>query len=55
MAAIFARTSVLDNFNRADVGPPPSSQWSGPHESAMGVHKVTSNQCAPNTAFAGSY
>lgn len=43
----FPTTSVLDDFNRANTGPPPSSSWVT--ESGTG-HEVVSNQCDPDTA-----
>lgn len=44
--AAFPTTSVLDNFNRADTGPPPSANWS---QSWLGNgFKVVTNQAAPN-------
>lgn len=41
----FPSTSILDNFNRADEGPPPSSSWILAAEGAGGT-KVVSNACA---------
>lgn len=39
----FATTSILDDFNRANEGPPPSSNWSG-ITTTTNTLKVTSNQ-----------
>ena len=47
----FPTTPVLDNFNRVDQGPPPSSSWSA-FDVSWGFGdqlKVVSNQCAGNT------
>lgn len=41
----FPVTAVLDNFNRADTGPPPSASWTT--GSGTG-HKVASNLCVIN-------
>lgn len=42
----FPTTSILDNFNRANEGPPPSSNWTADTLN-VGVtgHSVVSNQC----------
>lgn len=51
----FPTTSVLDNFNRANEGPPPSGSWGGTILSA-GSHgmKVGSNQCGIDSSNPGS-
>lgn len=43
----FPTTQLLDDFNRADTGPPPSANWTTDIEAtgALGL-KVVSNQCA---------
>jgi len=41
-------TSVLDNFNRSNTGPPPSASWDYPVASGEGGLKVVSNALAPN-------
>lgn len=46
----FPTTSVLDNFNRTNEGPPPSASWSGPVFSGHGQLKVSSNTCIPDGA-----
>jgi hypothetical protein len=38
--------ALLDDFNRADVGPPPSASWSTLGSNGL---KVVSNQCAGNS------
>lgn len=52
----FPTTSVLDNFNRADAGPPPSASWTTDYY-AFGLPglKVSSNTCVPDAAFAASW
>jgi hypothetical protein len=40
----FPSTSILDTFNRANEGPPPSTNWSGPITSGGGW-SVVSNKC----------
>lgn len=37
----FPTTSVLDNFNRADQGPPPSSNWTGYFDMQLAVSNNT--------------
>lgn len=44
----FPTTSVLDDFNRANTGPPPSASWTN---WLTGGLKVVSNQLAPNNLF----
>lgn len=46
--AVFPSVTLLDNFNRADVGPPPSASWT----TAFGTTglKVLSNQLAAGAA-----
>ena len=47
--------TVVDDFNRADTGPPPSSNWNNdPFNLALGHLKVTSNQLALTTSFASA-
>lgn len=41
----FPATAVLDDFNRANTGPPPSASWTTWLSDGL---KVVSNQCAPN-------
>ena len=43
-------TSVLDDFNRSNTGPPPSASWDGPVASGEGGLKVVSNALAPNAS-----
>ena len=43
----FPTTQILDNFNRANEGPPPSANWAGPWEQSSGL-VVSGNQCAPS-------
>lgn len=43
-------TSVLDDFNRSNTGPPPSTLWDGPVASGEGGLKVVSNALAPNAS-----
>lgn len=44
-------TPILDNFNRANEGPPPSSSWI---TSGSPGHKVISNQCGNDVAGGGA-
>jgi len=44
----FPVTSILDNFNRADVGPPLAGNWT-PVYGHTGL-KIVSNQCNPGTS-----
>lgn len=48
--AIDQNTSILDNFNRADTGPPPGAGWA----SIIGIPqmKVVSNRCQANSISA---
>ncbi len=46
----FPATSVLDSFNRADEGPPPSSSWTNSVISTSGGMKVVSNTAMCNAA-----
>jgi hypothetical protein len=47
----FPTTSILDDFNRTNEGPPPSASWS----TLTGAgHKVVSNQCVPDSGYAES-
>ena len=50
----FPTTGLLDNFNRANQGPPPSASWSTDiwGESAGGL-RVVSNQCADEAGDGG--
>jgi hypothetical protein len=41
-------TSVLDNFNRSNTGPPPSASWIIPSRLARVGSKFVSNALAPN-------
>lgn len=51
----FPTTSVLDNFNRADEGPPPSDSWSFPIDPDNdGDVVVVSNECTFD-GFGGAY
>lgn len=44
----FPTTGILDDFNRADTGPPPSASWGGQiRTSEDGGLKVASNLCVP--------
>lgn len=40
----FPVNGTLDDFNRADTGPPPSANWSGPVEVGSDQIKVVSNE-----------
>lgn len=44
----FPTTGILDNFNRANEGPPPSASWSTP--AGLSGCVVSSNQCAAAAA-----
>lgn len=44
----FPTTSVIDNFNRANEGPPPSANWSGPIRPGQPRLKVVTNQVVAN-------
>lgn len=45
----FPTTGILDDFDRADEGPPPSASWTGPWLQADEL-KVVGNQCTSNGA-----
>lgn len=47
----FPTTSVLDSFNRADAGPPPSASW----EVFSTGWKVVSNQCVSSISGAAMF
>jgi len=54
----FPQNGIIDNFNRADEGPPPSASWGGLVFPASDGEAVISNVCAcPSGAagFASSY
>jgi hypothetical protein len=52
----FPVTGLVDDFNRADTGPPPSANWTtGGFPSAANGLSVVSNQCVLATAPAGGY
>lgn len=52
----FPLTPILDDFNRSNTGPPPSSSWSGPVFSGDGQLKVVSNQLSVNASgFSDNY
>lgn len=52
----FPSTSVLDNFNRANEGPPPSANWTTGIDGSADGFSVASNQAAPQSAaFSSSY
>lgn len=54
----FPTTGVLDNFNRSDVGPPPSASWGAMYSGLIGQFEVYSNQArvdALGYGFAGNY
>jgi hypothetical protein len=44
----FPVNGILDNFNRANEGPPPSASWSGPLFPTNGGLTVASNECKAN-------
>ena len=44
----FPNNGILDNFNRANEGPPPSTNWSSTY--ALGQLSVLTNQCVPEDA-----
>lgn len=49
----FPTTSILDNFNRSNEGPPPSANWSA-WDAFFGISDelvVLSNACQPNTTL----
>lgn len=45
----FPTTGVLDDFDRANEGPPPSSNWTSAIEGSGGGHSVLSNQMKANS------
>lgn len=45
---VFPTTSILDDFNRANEGPPPSASWSQGWSGLLGEWQVTGNQCTAN-------
>lgn len=49
----FPTTPILDNFNRADSGPPAGPNWTTP--AGYTGWKVLSNLCAPSAGTAVSY
>lgn len=49
----FPTTAVLDNFNRSNVGPPPSASWSQAFSGIFGQFKVVSNRAAVNSILNG--
>jgi len=53
----FPSTPILDTFNRANEGPPPSANWasSGYWIASSNNLKVVSNQCVPIFANGESY
>jgi hypothetical protein len=51
--ASFPTTPILDNFNRANEGPPPSANWTSFHTFIAG--KVSSNTCIVNGASTAQY
>lgn len=51
---VFPTTPVLDDFNRADQGPPPSSSWTDGFLAINGL-AVISNQCGAPANFGNSY
>lgn len=52
----FPVTSLLDDFNRANEGPPPSSNWTNNFDAGTpGGFKVVSNQCTANSLPCESY
>jgi hypothetical protein len=44
----FPTTGILDNFNRANEGPPPSANWTHPYYPTDDGLKVSSNACIAN-------
>lgn len=53
----FPTTSVLDDFNRGNEGPPPSVAWgTGSIDTSTSTLKVVSNKCVDDaTTFTGGY
>lgn len=51
----FPATGILDNFNRANTGPPPSSNWSGPTNPSNDQLQVVSNQCVSVGSYADNW
>jgi hypothetical protein len=53
----FPLTGVLDDFNRANEGPPPSASWAGPLYADDGSMKVVGNEAVGTEAaeFNGAY
>ena len=54
-AGSFPTTAVLDNFNRANTGPPPSSSWAGPIQPGHAQLRVDTNACVPVGAEGQAY
>ncbi len=48
-------TDILDDFTRADTGPPPSGSWGNLALAGSGGLKVVSNQLAAHTADSAGY
>lgn len=53
----FPTTGILDNFNRADEGPPPSSSWDYPIDSSVanGIQVTTNTAGRVGFSFGASY
>lgn len=51
----FPVSAILDNFNRANEGPPPSTSWTTSWNVGADGHKVVSNQLNANTSDGSSY
>ena len=49
-ALAFPATGILDNFNRANEGPPPSASWTTDNDSLPNGLQVISNQCGSPAA-----
>lgn len=47
----FPTTGILDSFNRANEGPPPSSNFSGPADPGDGSLQTSSNQCVSASGY----
>lgn len=55
-APSFPQSSILDNFNRANTGPPPSSNWTTGVDGSSGSFTVTSNEAkATNAGHSSAY
>jgi hypothetical protein len=51
----FPASAILDSFNRADTGPPPSASWTSTWEPGSAGHSVVSNVCLSASGNSTTY